>query len=347
MSRRRLAWAGAWVVGTGLLLTLGREVEWGLLVRRLGEVDLAWVVLAVLSNLAILPLWASQWRGFLPRGSPVSFGRMLEINALTSAALNTVPFVAGQASGVLLVARRARAGMPAALSVLALDQAAEGLAKVTVVGLAALTLPLPPWLTAAARALLGAVLLLLVLLLVAALLLGRGGMAVAEPGRVPGAEAGDGPSPPGAARGWIRHLRRWAGSLEPLRSPLRAGAGYLWALAMKGAELGAILGVQAAFGLPPDPAGGVFVLATVSLATIVSVSPGNLGVYEGAVFLAYRHLGLAPEVALGLAAVQHAAFLAPMVGPGWGVLLFRSLAGGPAGRSVSAPDPLPRPPRPA
>ena len=58
-----------------------------------------------------------------------------------------------------------------------------------------------------------------------------------------------------------------------------------------------------------------------SLATIISVSPGNVGVYEGSAYLAYTALGVSPETALGLAVLQHVAYLIPMAGTGWVVVL--------------------------
>jgi uncharacterized membrane protein YbhN (UPF0104 family) len=59
----------------------------------------------------------------------------------------------------------------------------------------------------------------------------------------------------------------------------------------------------------------------VSLATMVPLAPANLGLYEAAVFAAYRFLGLDSEPALGLALCQHACFLLAMIGPGYlGVL---------------------------
>jgi len=80
----------------------------------------------------------------------------------------------------------------------------------------------------------------------------------------------------------------------------------------------AIMGVQAAYGVHISIAGSILVLATVILATMLPISPGNLGAYEASVFLVYRYLGVAPELALSLAIVQHVCFMIPAVGVGYG-----------------------------
>ncbi len=88
----------------------------------------SWLVLAVIANLAILPLAACQWIRFLPRSKPVSFQRMMWITAVTSTISNGGPFLAGHAAGVGLLATQGRTGYSAAVSVKALDQVAERLA---------------------------------------------------------------------------------------------------------------------------------------------------------------------------------------------------------------------------
>jgi uncharacterized membrane protein YbhN (UPF0104 family) len=87
--------------------------------------------------------------------------------------------------------------------------------------------------------------------------------------------------------------------------------------AMKGMELLAIGCVQHAYGANVSAAGTLLVLATVILATMLPISPGNLGMYEGSVFLTYRYLGIAPELALSLAIVHHVCFMLPAVGVGY------------------------------
>ena len=61
------------------------------------------------------------------------------------------------------------------------------------------------------------------------------------------------------------------------------------------AELGGILAVQRSLGLDLPVGTALLVLASVNFATIVSISPGNLGVFEAASFAAYRLAGVSAE----------------------------------------------------
>jgi hypothetical protein len=106
-------------------------------------------------------------------------------------------------------------------------------------------------------------------------------------------------------------------ALAPLRSPSRGGGALLLALAKKAAEVAAILCVARAFGVELPAAGAVLVLAALNLATLLPIVPGNLGVYEAAVVLAYAHLGVDAERALGIALVQHACWFAALALPGY------------------------------
>jgi len=95
---------------------------------------------------------------------------------------------------------------------------------------------------------------------------------------------------------------------------------------VKGVELVAIACVQWAYGVDVSAGGTLLVLATVVLATMLPIAPGNLGAYEGSVFLTYRYLGLSPEVALSLAIVQHVCFMIPAVGIGYLFISARALS---------------------
>ena len=84
-----------------------------------------------------------------------------------------------------------------------------------------------------------------------------------------------------------------------------------------------IVAVQLAFGLEPSVARALLVLASVSVATLAPIAPGNVGVYEAAVFAAYRYTGVAGDTALAIALVQHLCFLLPMLLTGYLTLSLR------------------------
>jgi len=74
--------------------------------------------------------------------------------------------------------------------------------------------------------------------------------------------------------------------------------------------------VHRAFGLPGSVAAAVVVLAVLNLATLLPVVPGNVGVFEAAVVLALTRFGVTPELALGVAVVQHLCYFAALALPG-------------------------------
>jgi uncharacterized membrane protein YbhN (UPF0104 family) len=271
----------ALIVVTAILGVSLRNVDWARTATALrdGEGRWPWLVAAIAANTLILVCWAAYWRALRPAGeSPVSLGRMFEVTAMSSSLMNTLPFGGGHASSVLLLIRRANTTQRAALSTLALDQLGEGIVKVIILLIVGLAVPLPTWM----RATLATV-----------------SIAVAA---------------------WFITLvvvSRWTRELEILRTFRRSITALACVAAMKGVELLAIACVQYAYGVNVSVRGTLLVLATVILATMLPISPGNLGTYEASAFLTYRYLGVAPELALSLAIVQHVCFMLPAVGIGY------------------------------
>jgi len=283
LNERAARWVrvGAWFVATALIVLLVRAVDTGRALRVIERTNPWWLVLAVMSNVLIQPFGALQWRSLLPESIAVSFGRMFRLFSLTSIANNTTPSLIGHATGAMLLANEPSVGKVTALSVIALDQIAVGIAKIGVLGLAASLLPLPAWMK---QGLAGLAAVVGVLLAV--------GLVI-------------------AAR--TRHL-------PVLRQPKRFSRGLVFAVAVKAAEAGAIFAVQHAFGLDVTAQTVVVVLAASALGSVVPIAPANIGTYEAASFGAYRYLGFDGERALGIAVVQHLCQLLPAVGVGYVVL---------------------------
>jgi len=294
---------GGILVGATLLLVLAlRDVDWDRLLGLLRGIRLPWVAVAVGLNGTIIVLWSLQWRILVPGEGSVTWTNMFLVVSAMAMISNSVPFMVGQASGVLLLARYGRIGHAAALSVYTMEQVAEGIAKIAVVLGVTLLAPLPPML---ARSVQGLAVVLAVLGVTFVILSFRFRHLA--------------PSPrPAAAIGQLRHFGvQWAHSLEGLRTPRVFGAAVALALSMKAAELAGILAVQQSLGLDLPVGTALLVLASVNFATIVSVSPGNLGVFEAASFAAYRLTGVSPEHALTLSLLQHACYLIPMLAVGY------------------------------
>jgi uncharacterized membrane protein YbhN (UPF0104 family) len=304
---------GILVVATLLLVVALQDIEWVRLLQVLRGLRLPWVAVAIGLNASIIVLWSLQWRVLVPGKGSVTWADMFLVVSAMAMISNSVPFMVGQASGVLLLARYGRIGHASALSVYTMEQVAEGIAKIVVVIGVALFAPLPTWLARGVQE-----------LAVAVSVLGVTFVVLAFRFRQPPAA----PRPAGAL-GRLKHFgAQWAHSLEGLRTPRVFGAGVVLALGMKAAELGGILAVQRLLGLDLPVGTALLVLASVNFVTIVSVSPGNLGVYEAASFAAYRLTGVTPEHALTLSLLQHVCYLIPMLGVGYvygGMRVFKDL----------------------
>ena len=286
--KRRLAWLGAWLIATTLLIVCARTVDWARALDVLSTARIGWLGLAVLFNAAILVCWAAFWRALRPEGeATVSYRRMFEIVATASSLMNTVPFGGGHASSIVLLMRRGETTQRGALSVLALDQLGEGITKVSLFLVVALLLPLPAWMRAGVTTASLVVAAWFIALMVAS---------------------------------------RWARELGILKHWRRSIAALACVVAMKAVEALALVAVQLAFGVSVSPGGTLLVLAALILGTMLPVAPGNLGTYEASVFLAYRYLGISPEQALTLAVVEHVCFLLPSVGVGYAFISAHTLS---------------------
>jgi uncharacterized membrane protein YbhN (UPF0104 family) len=177
--------------------------------------------------------------------------------------------------------------MRGALSVLALDQLGEGIAKVGVFLLVGLLAPLPGWM--------------------------RGGLITVSVGVA-------------ALLVVLSVASRWASELRTLHDWRRSTQALVSVLSTKVAEAAAIVAVQHSLGISIAPAGTLLVLSAVILGTMIPVAPGNLGTYEASAFLAYRYLGVAPEAALSLALVQHLCFMLPSIGVGYAYISAQTLS---------------------
>lgn len=301
-----------WLVATALFVVLVRSVDVGRFWALSQDVRGGWIAVAVAFNLLIVPLWAQQWRSLLPPSSSVALKRMLSIASQLSFLGNTFP-ATGQVSAVILLGREPGVTKAAALSALALEQVTEGIVKVGVLVFAAELLPLPGWMRQALIVLAGVVAVLTAAVVVAAL----------HHERIAGASRTIHP----LVDPVIALIGRWARDLESLRRPSRFAAGLLCCAGTKAAELLAIVAVQHAFGLSLPFSTTVLALAAAILGTIAPVAPANLGVYEGAVVAAYRHAGVAPEMALALAVVQHGCLLLGTAAVGYVVFSVGRIAG--------------------
>ena len=300
-----MIWVFAVVLFYFCLQSIDLEQAWNEFLKA----DPVWLFLAIFFNTCILGFWASLWRLLLPKNISVSFSRILQANSFMSTSCNTIPFPGGHAVGVMALARRAEVGHTVALSVLALDQLMEGFAKIFVLTLVAIFVPLPEPMRQ------GILVFVFVIGFFAAIMFY---LAHKQP-RI----KEDTVSFMGKVR---RFVSRWSVHLEILRDVRIFSFGLLLAFLMMFAQTLGIWAVQKSLGLDLPFWAPILVMGALNLATVLPVTPGNFGIYEGTAFLAYQFYGLSSESALSLALLQHLCFLIPMVGSGYLVLLFLTSA---------------------
>jgi uncharacterized protein (TIRG00374 family) len=307
--KRRWVLPAAWVVATILIVVVFRAAGWARVADIGQRVDASWLFVAVCGNLAIQPFAAIQWRLLLPMGQRMRLRKMMSITALSSLAMNTAPALIGHASMVMLLARQPGMCHGTALSVLALDQLTEAIAKVIVVLLAILVAPVPGWMQQGAIVLGCAVVVFLAAMIVAA----------------QHHEALERWAARSKSRSLLPFAARWANRLETLRTPSRFLAALLACLGMKLVEGLAIIATQHALGVDLPASSAILILAAAGFGTMLPLAPGNLGTYEATVILAYKWLGVSTGDAVALAIVQHLAYLAASTGAGYAVLSLRQI----------------------
>lgn len=301
----------SWAVATYLLFVCFREIQIEQAWIKVKQAHPLWLLLGTLGNLLIFVFWAKQWIIFLPNKFAVSFKEMFEINALMSTAMNTLPFPGGHALGIFLLAKKNGVGHATALSVMSLDQLTEGIAKLTVLLIVSLLTPLPPFLKKGLLVLALVIFLFLVILLYFAY-------------RFHDYKTIETSSSKRLRDRFVDFASRWGHQLEGLRNFKTFFYGILLAYGMKLGEASAIWGIQKSFGLDLPIWSVLLILATLNLTTLISISPGNLGVYEATVFFVYQNLGVTPDQAIALAITQHLCFLIPLAGTGYVFIVRRN-----------------------
>lgn len=285
----------------GLILT-ATSFSWHQSVAAALRADPFWLVIALLFNLANAPLWALCWRCLVQAKGDVSIRSLTQILSVALAATQVFSSIGGGTIAFMLMTRRLGFSSPATVSLLVLDQWAVGIVKVILVGAALTIAPGTPVLRSVGTCLLAGVAASLVALIL--LSRSRGQLhrfAERQQGRW---------------RLWLEKAGDWSAHLEAVRSPARLGGAVFFMLLRRLSEgLGAWC-VAIACGIPAGPELLVLVTASIAIVTLIPSPPGNIGLFELAVVAAYQWLGIAPEIALAAALIQHALFLVGTTAPG-------------------------------
>lgn len=300
-----------WVFAAGIFYLCLQSIDLDQAWNELSKATPSWLFLGFFFNACILGFWAALWYLLLPKKLSIPFVRVFQANSFMSTSCNTIPFPGGHAIGVMALARRTKVGHTVALSVLALDQLMEGFAKIFVLTLVAIFVPLPELMGQA------------ILVFIAAIGFFASIMFYFAHKKPEAREGQEAVSVKGKVRAFVS---RWSAHLEVLRDMRIFSLGLLLALLMMFTQTLGIWAVQKSLNLDLPVWAPILVMGALNLATVLPITPGNFGVYEGTAFLVYQFCGLSPELALSLALLQHLCFLVPMVGAGYLVLLFLTSA---------------------
>lgn len=299
-SRRTWMWLLAWAAATSCVFIFARKFDLHAIFLEIRRANVGWVLLSMLGFFLLLPILTEQWVRLAPKSAQVRWSTMWESVTISLAAMNVLPFGGGHALATGLLARRVGLGLERAVSLLAVEQLCESMVKAGLLLLVLVVTPVPPEWRAAAWTVAGVLLASSVFFW----------MLAQRPASA---------SPSGS---WRYRLTQHA---APLREPRVLLVALGLGLGTKLVDLIGIYAVQRSLGVTLPVSTLPFLLMAVSVATLISVSPGSLGVYEAAAFAAYRWLGVPTEQALALAIVQHFCYLVPMVGTGYAITLLRAV----------------------
>ncbi len=291
-----------------LLYLCLRQVDLTLLLQDIEHVRRTYLFAAWLCIVAMIGVAALEWRLLIPAGHRVSINALLRIVALMVMIQNSLHHFAGHAFAIFQLGSRQRLTKSGALSILATDQLAEGFARLTVWGLLALVIDLPHWAVQGLRSVVWGVGCLYAVLLVFAWTHHKhdGQQVLVRPSA------------------WKRltfHLAQWAHNLRGVRDPRITLGAIALALTKKFLRATAVYCVQCSLGVELPIYAPLLVVGALDLATMVSVTPGHLGIFEATVFFTYQYLGVEPTVAMTMALFEHLVFLLAMVLPGVAVSL--------------------------
>jgi uncharacterized membrane protein YbhN (UPF0104 family) len=268
-----------------------------------------WVFAGFCASFVGLPLWVAAWGLLIPASRRPSVLALFEAQSVTLAAIQAFSVLGGGATAVFMLVRRAGLSASGAVSLLAFDQLLTGVVKLILIAAAIAFAPAPVLMRTVGLTLLVLVMGLLGLVLV-----------IAHSETATRRRAID----HGGWRGKVFFLAaELAGNLAAIRSPVRFSGALLLYLLRRSAEGFTALCIQMACGQPVSGEAALLIVAVLAVATMIPGPPGNLGVYEAVVSLAYLACGYSSESAVAMALLQHVAFLAAACVPGLVLVLIR------------------------
>ncbi len=291
-------------IASSLLYWCLRQIDFGALWQDIYKADFLSLIAAMVCIYTILLINTWQWQLFLPKSRPLSFERMFRVIRVMGLMDNVIPW--GKAFIIYHLGQIEKVGKAVAVSVLTLDQVAEGASKLIIFLIVAYVAPLPLWMTQGISIAVVTIVISYFTLLYLAY-------------RHKEYEEAD----PEDLHQWhqkiFHFISKWAHHLHAMRDYKITLLTIFHAILMKACEVGAVYFVQLSFGVDLPLWSSFFLVAAYNLSTIIPVTPGNVGIFEATVFYAYKSMGVDPTQAMSLALLNHFVYLVPMVVPGYWV----------------------------
>jgi uncharacterized protein (TIRG00374 family) len=291
-------------IASVLLVWCLRQIDSHLFWRDLSRASFLYLIVAMGCIYGILLINTWQWQLFLPQDRPFSFQRMFRVIRVMQMMANILPW--GNAFAVYHLGQGERLGKTEAVSVMTLDQVTEGFSKLAIFFLISLIVPLPLWMKQGIHIAVISIIVTYLCLLFFAY----------RHREFEDVDLGDLQK----LHHKIFHLiSKWAHHLHAVRNYKKMIATTFLAILMKVCEVGAVYFVQVSFGVNLPLWSSFFLVAAYNLATMVPITPGNIGIFEATAFFIYKSMGVEPTQAMSLALFNHLVYLVPMVVPGYWV----------------------------
>ena len=301
---------------SGLLLWVAfRDVDFGLVMARLGDIRLGYVGLFAMSLAMIQLCRIFRWGVLIKPFAKISSGALFRISSVGLLLILVMPLRLGEFSRPFLLKRECGASMSAGLATVAVERAIDGLLVTLLFFVTTLALParfgVPEPVTVAAYASL-ALFGTAALVIVATLIWGAKVSALLH-------RLGD-PLARGLTTKAVDLLEKFVGGLQALPDARAVAAVVAYTLAYWAANGLGYYAVVEAFGWDIPVVAGFVLVCIVVLGIMIPAGPGHLGTFQAAILIGLGMFGIGASDATAygivvyvLTVVSHAAFALPFL----------------------------------
>jgi len=286
----------------GLLYFCFQNISWDQWAIALKQVNAPYLLLAFSFGFLVLILLVLQLDSFLKPKLFIPLKELFGLVSVFAMATNLLPFGGAYPLFIYLFAKREKMGIPAALSLLTLDQIMDGLGKLFLFALLLFSISFPVWIHRGIETFVGMITFVYVLVFIFAFSF---------------KEKKEFSRFPKIFQRLFFFVNDWAHHLHTLRSIPKTLWAVFLGLAMKLSEVGGVWAIQKSFGLDLGWPAALLLVCSLCLTTALPSTPAKLGIYEGTALFVYKYLGVEDSLALLLGIFIHLAHTLPLVLAGY------------------------------